>query len=113
MENIDFEFRIQKLGNNYRGFKRISSSSWKNNWGAIQHQDYGLEERHREWIDRAATIFGGLDICALDVLKLKDGKEVILELNGTACGLMADHEAEDATHIRDMLIDKMSATCCK
>ena len=89
------------------------SSSWKNNWGAIQHADYALEDRHRAWIDSAASVFGGLDICALDVLKLKDGKEVILELNGTACGLMADHEPEDASIIRDMLIDKMSAVYCK
>mmetsp|Transcript_42712 Transcript_42712/g.70466 ORF Transcript_42712/g.70466 Transcript_42712/m.70466 type:complete len:366 (+) Transcript_42712:23-1120(+) len=113
VENIDFEFRIQKLGTAYRGFKRISSSSWKNNWGTIQHVDYALEEKHKQWIDAASSIFGGLDICALDVLKLKDGKEVILELNGTACGLMADHEAEDATIIRDTLIEKMSAIYCK
>ena len=113
IENIDFEFRIQKLGGNYRGFKRISSSSWKNNWGAIQHIDYELESKHKEWIDAASTIFGGLDICALDVLKLKDGKEVILELNGTACGLMADHESEDSSIIRDMVIDKMSSIYCK
>eukprot|EP01084_Bolivina_argentea_P117119 208028_1 len=114
VENIDFEFRIQKLGNSYRGFKRISSSSWKNNWGAIQHVDYELDKKHIKWIDNAASIFGGLDICALDVLKLKNSEEeVILELNGTACGLMADHESHDASIIRDMVIDKMSAIYCK
>ena len=112
IENIDFEFRIQKLGHHIRGFKRISSSSWKNNWGAIQHIDYSLSDNHKEWIIKASKIFGGLDICALDVLKLKDGKEVILELNGTACGLMADHEIQDSTIIRDLLIDKMSNIYC-
>eukprot|EP01083_Nonionella_stella_P076102 207199_1 len=112
VEDINFEFRIQKLGSEYRGFKRISSDSWKNNWGAIQHVDYELEKKHKEWIDSASSIFGGLDICALDVLKLKDGKEIILELNGTACGLMADHESHDASIIRDMVIDKMSRIYC-
>ena len=112
-ENIVFEFRIQRLGTHYRGFKRMSSSSWKNNWGAIQHVDYELEQKHKEWIDAAGSIFGGLDICALDVLKLNDGSEVILELNGTACGLMADHESHDASIIRDMVVDKMSGIYCK
>ena len=67
----------------------------------------------KEWIINASKIFNGLDICALDVLKLKNGKEVILELNGTACGLMADHQIEDSKIIRDLVIDKMSNIYCK
>ena len=49
----------------------------------------------------------------LIALKLKDEKEIILELNGTACGLMADHENEDSVIIRDMVIEKMSIIYCK
>jgi hypothetical protein len=30
-------------------------------------------------------VFGGLDICALDFLHGRDGKEYILELNGMRC----------------------------
>jgi D-alanine-D-alanine ligase-like ATP-grasp enzyme len=32
-------------------------------------------------------MFGGLDICGLDVVKLKNGEEVILEINGK-CGYL-------------------------
>ena len=112
IENIDFEYRIQKIGTHYRCFKRISSNSWKNNWGNIAFIDYKCNKKHIEWINKAATIFGGLDICALDVLKLNNNNEIILELNGTACGLMKTHELEDASYIRDLIVDKMSKIYC-
>lgn len=38
-------------------------------------------------------MYGGLDITAMDVLHMKDGKPaIVLEMNDTACGLMYDHE---------------------
>lgn len=109
VENISFEYRIQKIGEHIRCFKRTSHSCWKNNWGKITFKDIKVLKKHRRWIAKAATLFGGLDICALDVLKRKDGSQVILELNGTACGLMWEHEKYDACCIRDLVIEKLAS----
>jgi len=38
------------------------------------------------WVDEVRQIFGGLDMFALDVLHVADGKDVILELNDYAMG---------------------------
>lgn len=40
------------------------------------------------WVDNVATLFGGLDVCALEVLVGKDGKEWIIEVNDSALSLM-------------------------
>lgn len=34
-DNVEFEFRLQQIGDKRRAFRRNSSSSWKNNWGEI------------------------------------------------------------------------------
>lgn len=31
----EYEFRVQKIGDHYRAFRRNSHSSWKNNWGKL------------------------------------------------------------------------------
>lgn len=108
VEDIAYEYRIQKIGEHIRCFKRNSHNCWKNNWGKISFKDSKVSKTDREWIVKAATLFGGLDICALDVLKRKDGSRVILELNGTACGLMWEHEKYDACCIRDIVIEKLA-----
>jgi len=110
VENV-FEYRIQKIGKHYRGFKRVSDNSWKNNWGNLKFEDHKLEEFDIMWADRCSNIFGGLDIFALDVLVRKDGTRVILEINDGANGLMYQHEKEDLGHIRDLVIERMNTLC--
>ena len=52
---------------------------------------------------------GGHAWQAMDVLRLKDGSDVVLEMNDTACGLMYEHEHEDNGHIRDLVVARMVA----
>ena len=71
----------QQIGKHYRCFRRNSSTCWKGNWGDLKFEEHELTERHKVWIDESARVFGyDLDICALDVLHLKDGREVVLEV---------------------------------
>ena len=43
--------------------------------------------RYKVWADACADSFGGLDIVTVDALHQEsDGKEVILEMNGTSSG---------------------------
>jgi glutathione synthase/RimK-type ligase-like ATP-grasp enzyme len=69
-----------------------------------------MQDRYKMWADEVSKCFGGLDIFAIDVLKTQDGKEYILEINDTACGLMWEHEQEDCGRIRDLVLAKMNAS---
>lgn len=104
----EYEFRVQKIGDHYRAFRRNSASSWKNNWGKLTFVDHEMTADYKLWVDEVAKLFGGLDILALDVLHAKDGKDYIIEVNDTAPGLMWEHEEEDLGHIRDLALKRMS-----
>jgi len=106
---FSYEYRIQRIGKNTRGFRRNSDTSWKGNWGNIRFEDHQLEDFDVLWADRIAELFGGMDIVAIDVLCKETGERVILEINDTACGLMYEHEKEDTQHIKTLLLDKMNA----
>lgn len=68
-----------------------------------------MSERHRAWVDQVAQLFGGLDICAIELLVGKDGREYIIEVNDSALSLMGDSQEEDRRHIADLfLIFKLS-----
>jgi len=103
----DYDIRVQKIGNNYRAFRRVSSN-WKGNMGnASVNEDMPISEEFQTWINAASQIFGGLDICAVDALHGKDGKMYILEVNDTAIGLAHRHEFEDWRQIRDLVLQRM------
>eukprot|EP00732_Lithocolla_globosa_P005644 Lithocolla_globosa_v1_NODE_5973_length_1154_cov_64.965455.p1 type:complete len:332 gc:universal NODE_5973_length_1154_cov_64.965455:1098-103(-) len=104
----EYEYRIQKIGDSYRCFKRNSDTSWKNNWGNLKFVDHPVEEHHKRWIDECATMFGGMELTALDVLHQSNGRDVVLEMNDTAFGLMYEHEREDTEKIRDVVLKKMN-----
>eukprot|EP00009_Paramoeba_aestuarina_P000536 CAMPEP_0201518650 /NCGR_PEP_ID=MMETSP0161_2-20130828/9437_1 /ASSEMBLY_ACC=CAM_ASM_000251 /TAXON_ID=180227 /ORGANISM="Neoparamoeba aestuarina, Strain SoJaBio B1-5/56/2" /LENGTH=262 /DNA_ID=CAMNT_0047916483 /DNA_START=6 /DNA_END=794 /DNA_ORIENTATION=+ len=105
----DYDCRIQKIGNNYRAFKRVSAN-WKGNVGNMsQVSDMEMTPQFQRWIDECAKCFGGLDICGLDfVHDEKTGKFWILELNDTAIGLVHKHEEEDHVNIRNLVLARMA-----
>ncbi|XP_075265730.1 synapsin-like [Convolutriloba macropyga] len=67
--------------------------------------------RYCDWIKLASRMFGGLDICTMDVVCCKDvngvRKEYILEVNDTSSGLAPFCEEEDNRKIRDLVLGKM------
>eukprot|EP01126_Amoeba_proteus_P048057 TRINITY_DN5536_c0_g2_i4.p1 TRINITY_DN5536_c0_g2~~TRINITY_DN5536_c0_g2_i4.p1 ORF type:complete len:304 (-),score=44.76 TRINITY_DN5536_c0_g2_i4:666-1577(-) len=80
----DFDIRIQKIGPHYRAFQR-KSPFWKGNVGNMAIlEDLEMTERYKIMVDECAKLWGGLDICALDLVHCKNsGLEYILELNDT------------------------------
>lgn len=107
-----YDVHIQKIANNYKAFMRKSiSGNWKTNTGSAMLEQLVVTERHRLWIDNVAQLFGGLDICAIELLVAKDGHEYIIELNDSALPLMGDSQEEDRRHIADLVTAKMQAYC--
>lgn len=84
--------------------------NWKGNVGnSSVNEDAEVTEQFKIWIDAASSIFGGLEICALDLVHdQKTDSFKILELNGTAIGLVRRHENEDMNMMRDLVVTAMS-----
>ena len=108
------DLRIQRIGEHYRAFRRVGmSGDWKTNTGCSLMEEVECSARWRRWVHEAASMFGGLDIFAVDAITEDGtGQEHILEVNGTSIGLHPDHAAEDNLHIRDLALAQMNAALC-
>jgi len=54
-----YDLRIQKIGNKYRAFKRISvSGTWKTNTQSSHVEVIPLTKKYKFWADEAANMFG-------------------------------------------------------
>lgn len=66
-----------------------------------------MPDRYRQYVDEVAELFGGLEICALEMVVGKDGREHIIEVNDSALTLMGDSQEEDRRLIADLVVQKM------
>ena len=110
--NGSYDLRIQKIGNKYRVFKRSSlSGSWKTNTGSSSLEEIELTDTYRFWITEASKMFGGLDICTVDVIYDADeDKEYIMEVNGSSSGFSPDPATLEAdnTAVKHLVLSKLN-----
>jgi hypothetical protein len=103
---VEYDFRIQKIGLHYRGIKR-KAIQWKANAGAATVEAMTLNDTYKRWADECSQLFGGMDILALDVVHAKDGREFILELNDSTIGFPQEFAREDMQAVRDLVTIRM------
>jgi len=107
-----FDIHVQKIGNFYKAFMRKSiSGNWKTNMGSAMLEQTPMTDKYRAWIDSVAEQFGGLDLCALEILVTREGREIIMELNDCALPLLGDSQEEDRRLISELVLHRMNTQC--
>jgi len=81
---------------------------WKSGSGQAVLEQVAMSEKWKGWVDAVATLFGGLDICALEVIVGKDGREWVIEVNDSALSLMGEGQEEDRRHISELVMSRMT-----
>ena len=87
------------------------SGNWKANVGSALLEQVPVSEKLKKWIDDIAESFGGLEICSIEAVVAKDGKEHILEVCGSALTLLGESQEDDRRSISDLIVQRMNAIC--
>ena len=106
--DVDYELRIVFIApNNYRAHKR-SSLNWKVNYGMSNiREECEMKPEWKKWIDLIYENYPDMLTFDIDALVDKNGKEYILEVNGSSQGFAPEHGKQDLEHLRDLVIRKM------
>ncbi|CAF4234791.1 unnamed protein product [Rotaria socialis] len=103
---------IQKIGQYYKAFIRKSlTGNWKANTGSAMLEQIEMTDRYRLWVDEVSQLFGGLDICAIEIVQSKDGKEYIVQVNDCCMQLLGESQEEDRRCISELVLHKMQIYC--
>jgi hypothetical protein len=106
----EWGLRVQKIGPHYRVMKKImTGSGWKSHFGGSMLTEIELTPEYKLWADECSKMYGGMDLLAVDAIRGKDGKDYIIEVNGSAIGLLAERWVEDSEYVRDLVLEKLES----
>ena len=106
--DVDYELRIVFIAPNYYRVHKRSSINWKVNYGMSNiREECEMKPSWKKWIDLVYKTYPDMLTFDIDALVDKNGKEYILELNGSSQGFAPEHGSQDLEHLRDLVVRKM------
>ena len=106
--DVDYELRIVFIAPNYYRVHKRSSLNWKVNYGMSNiREDCEMKPNWKKWIDLIYKTYPDMLIFDIDALVDKNGKEYILEVNGSSQGFAPEHGKQDLEHLKDLVVRKM------
>jgi len=91
--------------------RKSVSGNWKANVGSALLEQIPVTDRMKKWLEEVSSSFGGMDICAIEAVIGKDGREYIIEINGSNLSLLGDSQDEDRKQISEMIFQRMNTQC--
>lgn len=109
------EIYIQWINGSIRCFKRVKSSSYTgfrswSDWGTVQYQEVDQTKQYKKWAELVSSIFGGLDIFALNVIQTDSGEEYILGIQDSSCPFAPQYQSEDAAKCAALVRERIEET---
>ena len=105
----EYEVRIVFIAPNYYRAHRRVSSNWKVNYGApCIIEDMDFTPKYKMWIDEIRKAMPYMESFCIDSLMTRDGKEYILEINGSSQGLSKDHIKEAHLKLIELIKSKLN-----
>jgi hypothetical protein len=102
----EYEVRIVFIAPDYYRVHQRRAIGWKVNMDCSQiREDMDINSLYKLWCDEVHRTFG-LDIFAIDGIVDKDGRQFILEVNGTI-GLCPEHEEQCHIHMSNLIASKL------
>lgn len=108
--DTDYELRIVFIAPDYYRVHKRSSMNWKVNFGMTNvREDVEMNPRWKKWVDLIYQTYPDMLAFDIDAIVDKNGREYILEINGSAQGFAPEHGSEDLMHFRELVIRKMES----
>ena len=106
--DVYYELRIVFIAPNYYRVHKRSSLNWKVNFGMSNiREECEMKPQWKKWIDLIYENYPDMLTFDIDALVDKNGKEYILEVNGSSQGFTPEHGKQDLEHLRDLVVRKM------
>jgi hypothetical protein len=106
--DVDYEIRIVFIAPNYYRVHKRRSLNWKVNFGMSNfREECKMEPRWKKWVDLIYETYPDMLTFDIDGIVDKNGKEYILEVNGSSQGFCPEHGKQDLEHLRDLVIRKL------
>jgi hypothetical protein len=106
--DVDYELRIVFIAPNYYRVHKRRSLNWKVNYGMSNvREECEMKPEWKKWIDLIYENYPDMLTFDIDALVDKNGKEYILEVNGSSQGFTPEHGRQDLEHLRDLVVRKM------
>ena len=103
-----WNYRFVFIAPNYYRVHKRKSLNWKVNFGMSNiREECDMKPQWKKWIDLIYQNYPDMLTFDIDGIVDKNGKEYILEVNGSSQGFSPEHSIQDYEHLRDLVVRKM------